>query len=373
MALFDLFKKGDKKANVVETVDKSVETIQMLSNAYLDLKSLKEVKNLSFSDIHSVGDAFEQILPTVNAIYEEANKEGTGLYNLSNTIRDKVPLELDNHDYASTAMKLASGKSVAAINPYVLIVVVAVVAIQKETEMIHDECDRILTFLKNDKESQIEGDISTLNNIIDGYKYNWSNHDFCQNNHKLALDIKRSSEQNCIFYQKQITGLINDQRKEMISKSTETRQKEFENNFRYDQLSLYLNSYASYLEVLLLGNFDDKYLNSIVNKQMKMVEDYQNLYERSLEKLGEIANSSTEAKALKGLGGFMQKAKKVDWISKTGKNLEDKGSKQKLDSFIELKNNENYSFIEKIKDLAFLSDPKTEIYLNQEGFIFCKK
>ena len=373
MAIFDLFKKSKNKSDLIETIDKDVATVQMLSNAYLDLKSLKEVRNLSFSDIHSVEDAFEQIVPTVNAIYEETNKEGTGLYNLTNAIKGKVPLKLDNQDFASATMKLASGKSVAAINPYTLIIVAAVVAIQKETEMIHDECARILAFLKNDKEAQIEGDIAVLNNIIDGYKYNWDNHDYCQNNHKLALDIKRSSEQNCIFYQKQITGLINEQKKEVISKSTETRQKEFENNFKYYQMSLYLNSYSSYLEVLLLGNFDEKYLNSIIDKQMKLVEDYQNLYAKSLEKLEHIANNSVEAKALKGLGGFMQKAKKVDWINKTGKNIEDKGNKQKLDSFIELKNNENYSFIEMIKDLVFLTDSETEIYLNKDGFIFCKK
>lgn len=373
MAIFDIFKKKEEKDNIVENVDKGVEIVQTLSSAYLDLRSLDEVKNLSFSDIESVGDAFNQIMPAVKAIYDEVNRDGSGLYCLTNLIKDKAPLELKGDNYTSGALKLASGKSVAAINPYVLIVMVSVVAIQKQTEMIHEECNRILTFLKNDKESQIEGDLATLNEIIEGYKYNWSNREFCQNNHKLALDIKRSSGQNIIFYQKQINNLINNQKKALASKSTEAKQIEFENNFKYYQMSVYINSYASYLEVLLLGNFDNKYLDSVVANQKNLTNDYQKLFDHASEKLELIVNSSAEAKALRGIGGLMQKTKKVDWFSKTGKSLENKGNKQKLDSFIELKENKNLLFVEKIEDLAFLSDPQTNIYFDKDGFIFCKE
>ena len=195
MSIFNIFKKKDndqieekdKKKEVIESIDKGVEVVQLLSEAYIDLKSLEEVKSISFKDVEDVGDAFKVLMPAIKAIYEEANNEGSGLYKLTTTVKDKIPLDIDSQEYSSTALQLASGKTVASINPYVLIVVVAVVTIQKEVEIIHSECNRILTFLKNDKESEIEGDISTLNDIVETYKYNWDNKEYCVNHHKLVL------------------------------------------------------------------------------------------------------------------------------------------------------------------------------------------
>ena len=196
MGLFDLFKKSENNNDVIGTIEDGLKIAQVVSEAYVDLKSLKEVEKISFKDIKSLNDAFNQLVPSLTAIYEEANKEGTGLYKLTNSLKEKNVFSVNEKELASTALKLSSGKSVACIHPAVLVVAVTVVAIEKEVEIIHDECDRILTFLKNDKESQIEGDITTLNDTIDAYKYNWNIKEFCQNHHKLVLDIKRSAEQN---------------------------------------------------------------------------------------------------------------------------------------------------------------------------------
>ena len=381
MSIFNIFKKKDndqieekdKKKEVIESIDKGVEVVQLLSEAYIDLKSLEEVKSISFKDVEDVGDAFKVLMPAIKAIYEEANNEGSGLYKLTTTVKDKIPLDIDSQEYSSTALQLASGKTVASINPYVLIVVVAVVTIQKEVEIIHSECNRILTFLKNDKESEIEGDISTLNDIVETYKYNWDNKEYCVNHHKLVLDIKRSAEHNSVFYQKQIDSMISDNKKDIASKSTEARLKEFENCFNYYQLSLYLYAYASYLELLLLGNFDKRYLDSVKAKLQSNIDNYQSHYVQTLEKLNLLANSSTESKALKGIGGLLQKVKKVNWISNTGTTLINVGNKQTLDAFEALQEPTSKVFIDKIDELSFLSSDEIETYFDKDNIIFVKK
>ena len=48
---------------------------------------------------------------------------------------------------------------------------------------------QILTFLKNEKESEIEGDLTTLTRMIKEYKFNWDNELYCKNNHSLLFSM----------------------------------------------------------------------------------------------------------------------------------------------------------------------------------------
>ena len=373
MGLLDVFKK-DKNKDVAATIEEGAEVVQVLSEAYLDIKSLPTVQQISYKDINSFNDAFKQLAPAVMAIYEEANKKDSGLYKLTNLALEKgKSLDKATKPMAKQALKLSSGKMVMSCHPVVLVIAVVVISIEKEAVAIHDVCDKILAFLKFDKESQVEGDLATLNTITKEFKYNWDNKEYRQNHHKLALDIKRSAEQNCIFYQKQINNLILDKKKALVSKTLEEKQKAFENSFKYYQLSLYVYAYASLIEALLLGNYEDEYLNCVAEELELHSNNYHSLYNEVLEKLELTANTSAESKVLKGIGGLMQKAKKSEWISKTGKTIETAGNRQTLKSFEELENDPSIVFYNNIKQLSFLMDDKTEIYFNKDGIIFAQE
>ncbi len=51
------------------------------------------------------------------------------------------------------------------------------------------------------------------------------------------------------------------------------------------QLALYTFSFSSFLEVMLLENFDTNYLNSITSKIQEYSGDYTALYEKCVEKI----------------------------------------------------------------------------------------
>ena len=58
--------------------------------------------------------------------------------------------------------------------------------------------------------------------------------------------------------------------------------KKVDENFKEYQLSLYLHSFSSFLEVMLLGNFDKDYIESVKSKIDEYILKYKELYTRVL-------------------------------------------------------------------------------------------
>lgn len=348
---------------------------QILVDAYEDLNSI-DTLHFSFKDIKNLGDAINTVMPAIEAIYEETGKEGTGLHKLvtfvdgeikdtkfDKTIDSIVPIK-------DELLQLSDGKLVAAPNPTLLLLAAILITVKQETTKILNACDKILTFLKNDKESRVEGDLNVLNSIVNEYKFNWDNKEYRTSHHKLVLDIKRSAEQNIIFYQKQIKTLIQNDKKALVAKTLKEKQLDLENNFTYYQLTIYVYSFASFLEVLLLGNFNKDYLLQVKGKLLVNSKDYKDLFDVTLDHLKSTANTSTESKALKGIGGLLLKTKEGSWLNKKGESINDAAIKQSLDSFIVLQEDKSTIFVKNIEQTKTLFNECNNVYFDKDGIYF---
>ncbi len=385
MVFFDSF-KNNKKQNCVSNqnekielatsnIEKGLQVTQILVDAYEDLNSI-DALHFSFKDIKNLGDAVNTIMPAVEAIYDETRTEGTGLCKLAAFVDGKI----ENTKFGKTIdsiapiknefLQLSDGKLVAAPNPTILLLAAILITVKQETAKIINACDKILTFLKNDKESRVEGDLNVLKNIVSEYKYNWDNKEYRTSHHKLVLDIKRSAEQNIIFYQKQINVLIQNDKKALVAKTLKEKQLELENNFNYYQLTIYVYSFAQFLEVLLLGNFSKDYLSQVREKLLLNSNEYKELFDKTLDHLKSTANTSTESKALKGIGGLLLKAKEESWLNKKGKEINDVAIRQNLDSFIMLQEDKSSVFIKNIEQAEILFNECKSIYFDKNGVYF---
>ena len=385
MVFFDSFKNNKKQNSVsnqnkrielaTSNIKKGLQVTQILVDAYEDLNSI-DALHFSFKDIKNLGDAVNTIMPAIEAIYDETRTKGTGLRKLVVFVDGKIEntkfgktidsIALINNEF----LQLSDGKLVAAPNPTILLLAAILITVKQETTKIINACDKILTFLNNDKESRVEGDLNVLNNIVNEYKYNWDNKEYRTSHHKLVLDIKRSAEQNIIFYQKQINVLIQNDKKALVAKTLKEKQLELENNFNYYQLTIYVYSFAQFLEVLLLGNFNKDYLSQVREKLLLNSNEYKELFDETLDHLKSTANSSTESKALKGLGGLLLKTKEESWLNKKGKEINDAAIRQNLDSFIILQEDKTSVFIKNIEQAEMLFNECNNIYFDKNGIYF---
>ncbi|MBQ4313453.1 MAG: hypothetical protein IJC18_04500, partial [Clostridia bacterium] len=197
------------------------------------------------------------------------------------------------------------------INPTMLCMAVSIMAIEKKLDAIQETQKEILAFLEMREEAKLKGNLNALADVLNNYKFNWDNEKYKDHKHILVQDIKREAEQSIILYREQLakslskTSFIHSNQEVKLSiNKTMNRLNDY-------QLALYIFSFSSFLEVMLLENFDSNYLSSIASKISEYANNYTALYEQCAEKIENDSNASIEGYALKGLSKISSGAGKL--------------------------------------------------------------
>ena len=197
------------------------------------------------------------------------------------------------------------------IDPTMLCMAVAIMAIEKKLDAIHEAQKEILAFLEMKEEAKLKGNLNALADVLNNYKFNWDNDKYKDHKHILVQDIKREAEQSIILYREQLTKelskktlLHSGQKVKVTLSKTIARLNDY-------QLALYTFSFSSFLEIMLLENFDTNYLNSIASKIQEYSSDYTALYTKCAEKIEKDSKTSPEGYALKGLSKLSNGAGKI--------------------------------------------------------------
>ena len=213
MGLFDLIRKkpdDSAKKDLSMRPDNTLPSDlvstseQLLMEVSTDL-SVRDSVRLPISEIASLGGAFSSLLPSLRTITQTASTSGGGLYQLANAgIGDVLKASKDGSFWGALKTNVGGSKmakfveagpvstvtkTVAPINPAMLTMAATLANIEKKLGEIADLEKQILTFLKNEKESEIEGDLTTLTRMIKEYKFNWDNELYCKNNHSLLFSM----------------------------------------------------------------------------------------------------------------------------------------------------------------------------------------
>lgn len=192
--------------------------------------------------------------------------------------------------------------SVMPINPILLAMAAMMVQINHKLDAIQQTQQTILSFMQEDKKAKLQGDLNMLSDILDKYKYNWDNEQYRNSYHIKALDIKQDAEHNIIFYQSQIAEKINGLPSIHLDQTVKSVMEKIADDFHNYSMALYLFSFSSYLEVMLLGNFARDYLQAVAHK----VQEYQAFYQDQFDKcrgfIEKISGDSVQTKVQGALG-----------------------------------------------------------------------
>lgn len=200
------------------------------------------------------------------------------------------------------------------INPATIAMAVALSQINQKLDAIQQTQQEMFDYLKQQDKAKLRGDLQTLVDMMDGYRFNWDNPTFRQNKHAKALDIRQDAEQSIIHLRAQIKTKLAE--KSLIANRFEISQRldEVLDRLKEYQLSLYLYSFAAFAEVMMLENFDEDYLKAISGKIEERSLQYRQIYtecydviESSSEKALDSAVLGGLSIAGKALGGFIKK------------------------------------------------------------------
>ena len=352
------------------------------NNTYiLSLSRLSEISPITVSTANNIKTIIEQNTKTSGNLYRITN---LGKNDSLKAMRDGKTFwgSIKKSDGSSTMAKLKEVKSnnVMALDPTVMMMSVALAGIEQELGEIKELSKKIFSFLEHEKESEIESDLEILNRSISDFRYNIEDEKYLINNHKQVMDIKRTANKNMLFYKKEIKDDLSKDKLFTTNNSMNSIIEDIQKKFRYYRLSLYIYSFSTFMEILLLGNYNNDYL---LNKKKELDEldnEYSEVFNNALEYVKKNANKSLEGNVLSGLGNAGKtignlaekvKIKNVDnWLNEKGDNLKQSGQNIKDDfatKFDDMKESNSRPFINQIEKVNCIYNKTKEIYFDKEN------
>ena len=367
MGLFDSLKKHDKDKKEQASIDTRLaqqgdNSLVAMANTMLMETHDELTENNSISvpigELAALGSVAASLIPELRTVTQTTTVGTKGLYQLANaTVGDTLKIAKNGNFWG--AFKTADGSSkfaqlmeagplsattqkVMPIDPTTMMMAVALYSIEQQLGEVIEMEKQILSFLEQDKEAEIEADLKTLTTIIKEYKFNWDKKQYISSHHKLTLDIKRTAEKNMIFYQKQIAETMKSKQLLVANKAVNSTEKSLEKKFKYYRLSLYIYSLASFLEVMLLGNFQESYILQVKEIIEKHSEEYNKTYDVSFGYIDKMADVSIEANMIKSIGvagkaignfigniPLVKEGAVDEWFIEGGANLKQAGQEMK--------------------------------------------
>ncbi len=312
----DIIKMSNEMADRKSDIVKAMTNVEYYPTVVEEQVGMVQHTKLPLSRISSLGVAFEPLAAAFQFV-SSGGQAVSGLYKVT------VPAGTHLAEFTSGAGNLGTALSStnqiagqAVLNPLVcnptmIFMAAALANIDKKLDAIQEIQQEMLDFLVQKERSELKGDIKFLTDILNNYKYNWNNEKYKNSNHIKVLDIKQAAERKIDFYREQISSKINKKSFFHSDQDVKKQLGKIQTEFKDYQLSLYLYAFSSFLEVMLLENFDSGYLDGIAKKIEDYSYMYRELYTSCYNQIERYAKSSIQSGLLNGLSSVNRFAGKT--------------------------------------------------------------
>ena len=342
---------------------------------------------LPLSRLAAYGTSFQPLATAVQTAVSGAG--GSGIYYVNTAGKTMFQMKGTNNFIGSlqTSTGMVGGGQAQmtplACDPTMIFMAAALANIEKKLDAIQDMQKEMMDFLVQKEKSDLKGNLNFLFDVFNNYKYNWKNEMYKNSNHIKVLDIKQEAEKKIAFYREQIIAKVN---KKSFIHSDQTVNKQLQSvqdQFKDYQLALYLLGFSSFLEVMLLGNFDADYLTGISDKLEKYSLKYRELYTKCYDEIESYSSTSVQSSMLKGIakastsvGKFVEK---IPVISKgqadealiaAGDKLDELNDgklRKQMRSLIEHQSNSIRPFIENIDTVNELCNKPVQLLVDKDN------
>lgn len=361
--------------------------------------NLSNCLKVSFNDIMALGTGISQMIPSLRTVATSITTDGIGYIPINNVFGESLVAARKStpNIFVGSFKDAASGKRVMAdfikaepqtistsavmpINPATMMMAAMLVNVEKKLDNIQQTANKIMSFLEMDKQAEQQGNINVLNDSLQNYKYNWDNQQYLQNHHMKALDIKQKAEQNIIFYQKQIAQRIEKIPTIHLDSDVKNALVEMGKLFRDYQMAVYMFGFSAFMEVMLLGNFLEGYLQQVAEKVSQYNLKYEEQFDQCKGLLKNLSSGSLETQVIKAIGGFGQFLGKAvgnspllskgpvdEWLKEGGQKLIE-GQDHKMEKVVEMFSTSNEAegdvFADGIREMDKICNHTTDIFFD---------
>lgn len=186
-------------------------------------------------------------------------------------------------------------------DPTMLFVAAALAQINQKLDAIQGTVNEMFEYMRQKDKAELRGNVKTLEDVLEAYRYNWNNDIWRKNAHMKVVDIKQESEQSIIHLRAQIRAKVNERDPVELRLAVGGRLDEVLDRLKEYQLATYTYSFAAFLEPMLSENFDETNLNAIAAKISDHGNEYRKLYTECYNAIEESSKTSADAVVLGGV------------------------------------------------------------------------
>jgi hypothetical protein len=191
-------------------------------------------------------------------------------------------------------------------DPTALFMAAALMQINRKLDDIKQTQREMFDYLKDKDRAKLRGNLDTLRDVLDNYRFNWDNETYKKNKHALVQSIRNDAAVAIVQQRAEVrkavekeTGLLH------LDEDARRKARETLSDLKEYRLSVYLYGFSSFLEVLLLENFDENYLHNVAEGIGSRAVEYRELYTTAYDLIEKDADSSIRAGLLDGMSGAM--------------------------------------------------------------------
>lgn len=206
---------------------------------------------------------------------------------------------------ASMTPEGITGEAASApnINPYMIAIAAMLMSINMKLNDIKQGQENIIEFLEQKEKAKLEGNLYFLSDILNNYKFNWNNEKYINANHIKVLDIKQEAEQSISLFKKQVQSVLDEGALFHTTKKVSKNINDLLARFDDYRLSVYMYAFSSYVDVLLLENFESKFLQKILDKISNYSLEYREVYSDVYTALERFTKRSVRSIASRSVAG----------------------------------------------------------------------
>ena len=380
----DVIKKDNERDNRIIAMMNDASLCPVLEESKV---GVSDYTKLPMSRLAALGTAFEPLAAAVQTAVSGAG--GSGLYYVDTAGKTMFQMNGTNNFIGSlkTVGGMVGGGQVQMIpfacDPTMLFMAAALANIDKKLDTIKEMQQEMMDFLIRKEKSELKGNLNFLYDVFNNYKYNWDNDRYKSSNHTMVLHVRKEAEAKIILYREQIIAKVNKKSLIHSDKMVDKQLQAVQDQFKDYQLALYMLAFSSFLDVMLLGNYNKEYLSGISAKLDDYSIKYKELYTQCYEEIFEYSSSSVESsiqkkisKTTSAVGKF---AEKIPVIEKTqidetliarGDKLDDKVTEKvhgQMKQLIEQQGNFVRPFIDNIDAINRLNNDPVQLVVDKDN------
>lgn len=374
------------EARKQEIINRAIET-DFLSFMPKDEKLLEGKKKIPIAEIATLGSFYQPLVNYVSSFFGQGggsmlamvNTKGGNLVRGNNGKLIGAVSRGNNRVGGGMAEITPIGFSPEIVSQCCM--AVAMLGIEHRLNQIQKSQDEILEFIEEKDKYMLKGSLYFLLDILNNYKYNFNNEKYTETNHIKILDIKESAEQSILLYSNMIKKLVDNKAFIHIDNSVKDKLKKLQGFFKNYQIALYNYSFSSFLDVILLGNFESAFLDSIIAKIDKYSIEFRETYTMTYNKIEEYNDTAIDVMLVKEVGVAASKIGKglsaKNKFDKVGDKFNDAAKflnqinidrkEEKMDQVISNRANYALPFKESIEFIKRIFNSEFDVIIGSDG------